>query len=247
MKRALAALLACGLASPLGAVEVHPKALYEFTSGSGGYTSHNGAGGLMLRWKNRWRFYGYYSLFTDDDYSLVQTGTFRLRAPVGEDWEASAAVLLSSGKLKDSDQEVSSTALDLEVVRFLGFNWDLTGGYRYTDGTLHSGVNRETVTVPEKHGRPRTVTVTQELTREYASHTLSAALGYDFSDWVKGFYMDGRLALTSRTDGAPTYSQALEASLSLPRDFAVGAAFTLTQTADGPDRDYLGFSISKTF
>lgn len=201
-------------------VELSPFVNYEYTTGSQDYYSHAGGGGLLFQFPKRIRFSAYYSLFTDSDYSLIQSGSLRLKGSPNSDYDLSAAVTLSGGKLKESNSSSSSTSLEMECKKYISDQFEASAGYRYTTGSISSGINRQVRISRGRHSETRIVQ--EELTSYYSAHTFSGTAGYEFNGKLAGLFSLLRLAASFYPDRSNTYSEGMELTYPLPRKFFVG-------------------------
>lgn len=230
-------------------VELSPFVNYEYTTGSQDYTSHAGGGGLLFKFPKSLRFSAAYSLFTDSDYSLIQSGTLSFKKSPNPDYDLSAALILSGGKLKDSTDSNSSTSLDAGYKRYITDHLEASAGYRYTTGSISSGINREIRVSSGRRNERRTETriVEEELTSKFSAHTFSGSAGYEFGGHLSGLFSLLRLAVSFFSDRPNTYSEGIEISYPLPHKFSAGFSYTLSQNVLSNNRTYFSIFASKYF
>lgn len=231
-------------ASFVQGARVSPLVSYEYTAGSDAYYSHSGSGGLLARLPRDFRLSAYYSLFSDSDYSLIQSGSVRLKRFWNRDVDLGIGASLSGGKLRDSSGDSSASSLDLEAKRYFSDRIETAAGYRFTSGSLSSGYDREVLVAS---GRNANIVVVQDtLTERYQAHTLSGTAGYEFTE-VGGLFTSLRLALTLYSDRYNAYSETFETTLPLPRRFSIGFAVSMTQNARTKNLLYFSLFASKYF
>lgn len=224
-------------------VKFSPSVNYEFTSGSDDYYSNSGGAGVLLKFPNRSRFSANYSLSTDSDYSLIHSGTLRLKAGPDPRFDFNAGITFSGGKLKDSDASTSLTSFELEATRYISDTLESSIEYRYADGSISTRINRPIVI--GRGRRTETRIIEEDFVSKYTAHTFSASGGYQFND--SRLFGALRLAVSFYSDRANLYTEGLELSHPLPYKFSIGFSYMLTQSAESVNRSYISFFISKLF
>lgn len=244
-----AGLLLAASALQGATVTPEPQLGYEYTFGSADYHSHSVSAGVVLKFKRQISFSSFYNFMEDQDYSSIHSGIFRLKGPVSKDWDLLGGFAVSGGNLKDSDTSSSSVSFDFGGTRYLNKGWEWFNGYRYLNGTLVTGVDRQVTRTVRQRGQTTTqiVTVQDKDVSNYVAHTLTTKLGYENQEFLKGLFSAFRLGLTFNSDDAVILTEGVETFIPLPKKFYLGFNFTMNQNSKFADLNYFGISLDKSF
>lgn len=218
---------------------------YDYTTGSGGYSSDFLYGGINYSVNRKFAFSGNIGIFNDVNYDIVEYFFAQGRRRITGGMWLGGIFALAGGESAGGDSTTASGTFGILYRQELGGKVTAKLEYEHTNGSIRTAYNRQIITGTRRR-KPGTVGGAAD-TSTVQTDTTMVKFDFDLSDVTDGLSADTELAFSNSSDKTKLVTETIGFSYPVREKIYLSADYARASDNFDRESDYLTFGIYLLF